>query len=52
MNSSHTSLQLRPFLAARSASFARRHSHGYASSQELTDRTRQDVPHLTDGGMR
>lgn len=32
---------LQQALAARFASFARQHSYGYASSQELSNRTRQ-----------
>jgi hypothetical protein len=37
-----TRIQLQSILTARCASFARQRSYSYASSQELTHRTRQN----------
>jgi len=47
----HISIQPQPILSARFASFAGQHTYRYVSSQELTKRTRQNSPHLTDGNM-
>ncbi len=52
LNSSYASLQLQSFLLAPGLSFARQHSYGYASSQELIPGTHQDSFHLTERDIR
>lgn len=52
MSSSPISVQPQTLQSARFASFARHCSYGYASSRKLTNRTRQQSFHLTDGDMR